>query len=197
MFLQDIIIPGDKDIASVAFGCGKAHSTFIQRRPILILGTTPTWGGNQLFRDTIVRAGKRPFQRFGRHRLYRTLAHRLLAPFGRRCCWIWSVAPLGKCRALVSGNMIGFVAFDLILRRVGARVVSVALIVEVMRVDPNDRAADAPGLRVPTELDLQFCTVQSLGFPRAFRLRASFGLAFGIIAKADLIERLAVLGGLH
>jgi hypothetical protein len=29
---------------------GKAHSTFIQRRPILILGTTPTWGGNQLFR---------------------------------------------------------------------------------------------------------------------------------------------------
>jgi hypothetical protein len=47
--------------------------------------------------------------------------------------------------------MIGFVAFDLILRRVGARVVSVALIVEVMRVDPNDRAADAPGLRVPTD----------------------------------------------
>ena len=25
---------------------GKAHSTFIQRRPILILGTTPAWGGN-------------------------------------------------------------------------------------------------------------------------------------------------------
>ena len=31
---------------------GKAHSTFIQHRPILILGTTPTWGGNQLFRRT-------------------------------------------------------------------------------------------------------------------------------------------------
>ena len=46
--------------------------------------------------------------------------------------------------------MISLAAFDLILRQVGARVMSVALKVEVMRVDPNDRAADAPGLRVPT-----------------------------------------------
>src|SRR5579872_5700160 len=51
----------------------------------------------------------------------------------------------------MSGNMIGFVAFDLILRRVGARVMRVALVIEVTRVDPNDRAADAPGLRVPTD----------------------------------------------
>ena len=52
--------------------------------------------------------------------------------------------------------MIGFAAFNLILRQVGARVVSVALIVEVMRVDPNDRAVDAPGLRVPTNLISNF-----------------------------------------
>jgi hypothetical protein len=64
------------------------------------------------------------------------------------------------------------------LRRVGARVVSVALIVEVMRVDPNDRAADAPGLRVPTDsISILYRSV--IGFSSWFRLRASFGLAFG------------------
>ena len=38
---------------------GNAHSTLIQRRPILILGTTPTLGGNQLFRRTRSSAGLR------------------------------------------------------------------------------------------------------------------------------------------
>ena len=38
---------------------GNAHSTLNQRRPILILGTTPTWGGNQSFRRTRSSAGLR------------------------------------------------------------------------------------------------------------------------------------------
>src|SRR5215210_8427400 len=65
--------------------------------------------------------------------------------------WILSVAQLGECRAFMRGNMIGLAPLDLILRRVGTRVMIVALIVEVTRVDPNDRAADAPSLRVPSD----------------------------------------------
>jgi hypothetical protein len=92
--------------------------------------------------------------------------------------------------------MIGFVAFDLILRRVGARVVSVALVVEVMRVDPNDLAADAPGLRVPTDSISNFVPLSHWVFLMV-QSSSELLLAFGINAKADLIERLAVLGGLH
>ena len=92
--------------------------------------------------------------------------------------------------------MIGFVAFDLILRRVGARVVSVALIVEVMRVDPNDRAADAPGLRVPTDSISDFVTFRHWVF-LVVKASSELLLAFRINTKADLIERLAVFGGLH
>jgi hypothetical protein len=36
-----------------------------------------------------------------------------------------------------------------------------------------------------------------IGFSSWFGLRASSGLTFGITTKADLIERRAVLGGLH
>jgi hypothetical protein len=47
----------------------------------------------------------------------------------------------------------------------------------------------------PTRSPILYRSV--IGFSSWFRLRASFGLAFGITTKADLIERLAVLGGLH
>ena len=120
----------------------------------------------------------------------------LLALSGRRATWILSVAQLRERRAFVRGNMVGLAALDLILRRVGARTVSVALVVEVTRVDSDDRAADAPGLRVPTNSISNFVPF-SHWVSSSFRLRASFGRAFGIVAKADLIERLAVLGGLH
>ena len=92
--------------------------------------------------------------------------------------------------------MIGFVAFDLILRGVEARVVSVALIGEVLRVDPNDRAADAPGLRVPTNSISNFVPFSHWVF-LVVQASSELLLTFGINAKADLIERLAVLGGLH
>ena len=54
-------------------------------------------------------------------------------------------------RALVRGNMVGFAALDLVLRRLGARAVGVALVVEVAGVDPDDRAADVTGFRVPPD----------------------------------------------
>ena len=92
--------------------------------------------------------------------------------------------------------MIGLVAFDLILRRVGARVMSVALVVEVVRVDPNDPAADAPRLRVPTDSISNFVPFSHWVFPLV-QASSELRLAFGITAKADLIERLAVFGGLH
>jgi hypothetical protein len=85
--------------------------------------------------------------------------------------------------------MTGLAALDLILRRVGTRVMIVALIVEVTRVDPNDRAADAPSLRVPSDSISNFVPFSHWVF---LVVQASSELRFGvrISAKADLIERL-------
>src|SRR4051794_40097877 len=54
--------------------------------------------------------------------------------------------------------MIGFAAPDLILRRVGRGAMRVALVVEVARMNPDDRAADVTGFRVPLDpiTDLEF-----------------------------------------
>jgi hypothetical protein len=65
-----------------------------------------------------------------------------------------------------------------------------------MRVDPNDRAADAPGLRVPTDSISDFVTFSHWVF-LVVQASSELLLAFRINTKADLIERLAVLGGLH
>jgi hypothetical protein len=97
----------------------------------------------------IVRTGERAFQRFRCHWLCGALGHRLLA--------LWSdlsglsVAQLGQRRALVGGNMVGLAALDLVLRRLGARVMRVALVIEVVGMNPDDRAADATGFRVPPD----------------------------------------------
>jgi hypothetical protein len=75
--------------------------------------------------------------------------------------------------ALVHGNVIGLAALDLVLRGLRARVMRVALIVDVLRMNPDDRAADAPGLRVPTDPipDLEPFSHQC--FPRRLRIRPS------------------------
>jgi hypothetical protein len=59
-----------------------------------------------------------------------------------------SVPNAGEHRALVEGNMVGLVLY-LILRNVRARMMGIALVVDVMGVHPDDRAADAPGLGIP------------------------------------------------
>ena len=61
-----------------------------------------------------------------------------------------SVAKLCERRALVEGNMVGLGALDLILRNVRARMMGIALDLEIARMHANDRAADAPGLGIPT-----------------------------------------------
>ena len=52
----------------------------------------------------------------------------------------------------MEGNVLGLAALDLILRRFRARLVRVTFDVEIMRVHANDRAADAPGLRIPADM---------------------------------------------
>jgi hypothetical protein len=55
----------------------------------------------------------------------------------------------GERSALVQGNMVGLGALYLILRNVRARMMCITLVVDVMGVHPDDRAADAPGLGIP------------------------------------------------
>ena len=57
-----------------------------------------------------------------------------------------SVAKPCEGRALVEGNVLGLAAFDLVLRRIRARMVGVAVNLEIGRMHASDRAADAPGL---------------------------------------------------
>ena len=63
-----------------------------------------------------------------------------------------SVAKPGERRALVEGDVLGLAALDLVLRRFRARMVRVAVNIEIARVDANDRAADAPGLGIPAHI---------------------------------------------
>jgi hypothetical protein len=54
-----------------------------------------------------------------------------------------------QCFALVHGYMIGFIAFDLVLRIVLARMMDIAFVVHVPRVHPNDVAADLASFGIP------------------------------------------------
>jgi hypothetical protein len=49
------------------------------------------------------------------------------------------------------GNLIGLAAFDFILRRLGSRMMGVALVVEITRMHADDLPADAPGFRIPAD----------------------------------------------
>lgn len=94
-------------------------------------------------KKTIIRTDERVFQRFGWHQVRGVLGHRLLAVWSGQLGL--SIAQLGKRRALVGGDMVGPAALDLILWRLGARAMRVALVVEVVGMNPDDRAADATG----------------------------------------------------
>ena len=69
-----------------------------------------------------------------------------------------SVAKPGQRRTLVEGDMLGLAALDLVLRRFGARMMRVAVNIEIARMDANDRAADTPGLGISAHMiaDLEF-----------------------------------------
>jgi hypothetical protein len=49
------------------------------------------------------------------------------------------------------GDVIGPVALDLVLRRVRTGATPMTLVVEVTFMNPDDRAADATGFRVPRD----------------------------------------------
>ena len=55
-------------------------------------------------------------------------------------------------RTLVEGNVLGLAALDLVLRRFGARMVRIAFVFEIARVDANDDAADASGFGIPAHM---------------------------------------------
>jgi hypothetical protein len=61
-----------------------------------------------------------------------------------------SVAKLCERRAFVEGDMVSLGALGLILRNVGARVMGMALVVDIAHMYANDRATDPSGLGVPT-----------------------------------------------
>src|SRR3546814_4352377 len=61
-----------------------------------------------------------------------------------------------ECAALVGGDVVGPVAFDLVLRIIRRRVMSVTLVIEVAVVDLHDRAADVAGFRIPGDVIADF-----------------------------------------
>ena len=58
--------------------------------------------------------------------------------------------------AFVQGDVVCFIALDLVLRLILARVMNIAFIVYVFGVDLYDRAADPPGFRVPAYVIANF-----------------------------------------
>jgi hypothetical protein len=50
------------------------------------------------------------------------------------------------------GDMIGLVALDFVLRVIFRRTVPVALVVEILVMNPDDFAGHPPGLGIPTHM---------------------------------------------
>src|SRR5690348_7010664 len=72
---------------------------------------------------------------------------------------VWRSAASSSQRCtLVRRDVIGLVALDLVLRIVWRRVVRVPLVVEIARMNLDDRAADVSGFRIPGDVipDLEF-----------------------------------------
>ena len=67
-----------------------------------------------------------------------------------------------KRATLMSCDMIGFIAFDFVLRIVLRSVMDVALIVEVSGVDGDDRPRYSTGLGIPTDMIANFESLSHL-----------------------------------
>ena len=61
-----------------------------------------------------------------------------------------------QCFTFVQSDVIGLVAFDLVLRIILARVVDIAFVVHVARMHPHDMAADPAGFGIPTYVIADF-----------------------------------------
>ena len=56
------------------------------------------------------------------------------------------------------GDMIRFIAFDFVLRLIGIGMMAVSFVVDVVRVNPDNPASDAPGLGIPGHVIADFET---------------------------------------
>lgn len=63
-----------------------------------------------------------------------------------------------QCTTLVHGDMVGLVAFDLILRIALARMMYVTLVVHIALVHPHDPTGDQSSFGIPTDMiaDLEY-----------------------------------------
>jgi hypothetical protein len=71
-----------------------------------------------------------------------------------------SIAKFGERRALVKSDVLGLAAFDFVLRCFRSRMVCVAVDLEIACVYTNDRAADAPGFRIPAHVIADFESIR-------------------------------------
>lgn len=55
-----------------------------------------------------------------------------------------------QCFTFVQSDVVGFVAFDLVLWIVLARMMDIAFVVHVARMHPHDMTTDAAGFGIPT-----------------------------------------------
>jgi len=80
------------------------------------------------------------------------ICHRACLTRGRT-----SIAKLGERGTLVEGDMVGLVALDFVLWSVCARMVGVALDLELASMHADDRAVDTPSLGIPAHaiMDLE------------------------------------------
>jgi hypothetical protein len=63
-----------------------------------------------------------------------------------------SVTKRAQGSTLVQSDMVGFVAFDLVLRIILARVMDIALVVHIHRVDPHDETTNPTSFGIPTHV---------------------------------------------
>jgi len=87
-----------------------------------------------------------------------------------------SIAQPGERGALVEGDMLGLAALDLVLRIVRARMVGVAVDLELAGMHADDRAADATGLGIPAHAIVNLEAFRHGGSIRCLTLNA-FNLA--------------------
>jgi hypothetical protein len=77
-----------------------------------------------------------------------------------------------QASTLVQSDMIGFVAFDLVLWIVRARVMDIAFVVHIPRVHAHDTAADSVGFGVPTHMIADFEYLRHPESPRTYATSA-------------------------
>src|SRR6185312_2340943 len=95
---------------------------------------------------------------------------------------------LRQRRPLVRGNVITLVALDLVLRVGRARVMRVALVIEVGRVDLDDSAADMPCFGIPADMVADLESLTHCTIPLRISLSLSETLVQPVSAMATRIS---------